>query len=55
MEMILLAIIFAPFIIVASYITLSILVKMLMVIWADAFSLMGWNTPKEYMNYYFNI
>lgn len=39
--------VFAPFILAIAYITGSILLKSLAVLYADAFSLMGWNTPRK--------
>lgn len=51
MEYIIFGILFAPFCMVALYVTTTILFKSIAVFWADAFSVMGWNAPKKYIEY----
>ena len=55
MEYILLGILFAPFILVAGYITISILFKIFVTVWVDALSIIGFDGPKQYVKYEWNI
>ena len=55
MEYIIFGILFAPFIMVAFYITTTVLLKCVMVLWADAFSAMGWDAPKKYLEYHLDF
>lgn len=52
MEYIILAIVFMPFILAVLFISGSILLKSILVLWADAFSIMGWEQPKKYLEYH---
>jgi hypothetical protein len=47
MEMLIVGVFFAPFILAISYIVCSVMLKTLAVVYADAFSLMGWDTPRK--------
>jgi hypothetical protein len=40
-------IVFAPFILAIAYIVSSVMLKTLAVMYADALSLMGWDTPRK--------
>ena len=53
MEMLILGIFLAPFVLAIVYITGNILLRTLAVLWVDAFSLMGWDTPKKYVERHF--
>lgn len=52
---IILGIIFAPFILVAGYITISILLKMFITLCVDALSIIGFDGPRQYVKYEWNI
>lgn len=53
MEMLILGIFLAPFVLAIVYITGNILLRTLAVLWVDAFSLMGWDAPKKYVERHF--
>jgi len=47
MEMLIVGIFFAPFILAIAYIVCSIMLKTLAVVYADTLSLMGWDAPRK--------